>query len=41
VFVVEGANSVCYKRDRCRVFSLVLTSLDNMSALTFSDWGMC
>jgi len=41
VFVVEGANSVCCKSDQCRLFSLVLASLDNMSALTFSDLGMC
>jgi len=38
---VERADSVCCKRDQCRLFSLVLASLDNMSALTFSDRGMC
>jgi len=41
VFVVEGADSVCCKSDQCRFFSLVLASLDNMLALTFSDMGMC
>jgi len=41
VFVVDGADSVCCKRDLCRLFSLVLASLDNMSALTFSGMGMC
>jgi len=39
VFVVKGADSVCCKRDLCRLFSLVLASLDNMSALTFLDLG--
>ena len=41
MFVVEGADSVCCKSDQCRFFSLVLASLDNMLALTFSDMGMC
>jgi len=41
VFVVEGADSVCCNSDRCRPFSLVLASLDNMSALKFSNLGMC
>ena len=39
VFVIEGADSVCYNSDRWRLFNLVLASLDNMSALTFSDLG--
>jgi len=41
VFVVDGADSVCYKRDLCGLFSLVLASLYSMSALTFSVLGMC
>ena len=41
MFVVDDADSVCCKRDMCQLFSLVLTSLDNMSALTFSVLGMC
>ena len=41
VFVVDGADSVCCKMDLCRLFNLVLASLDNMSALTFSVLGMC
>jgi len=41
VLVMEGAGSVCCNRDRCRLFNLEQTSLDNMSALTFSDLGMC
>ena len=41
MFVVEGADSVCCNSDRCRPFSLVLASLDNMSALKFSNLGMC
>jgi len=41
VFVMEGVDSVCCKSDRCWLFSLVLASLDNMSAPTFSDLGMC
>jgi len=39
VFVVDDADSVCCKRDLCQLFSLVLASLDNMSALTFSVLG--
>jgi len=38
---MERASSVCYNRDRCWIFNLVLISLDNMSALTFSNLGMC
>ena len=38
---MEGADSVCCKSDRWRLFNLVLASLDNMSTLTFSDLGMC
>ena len=38
---VDGADSVCCKRDLCRLLSLVLASLDNMSVLTFSVFGMC
>jgi len=41
VFVMEGADRVCCKSDRWRFFTLVLASLDNMSALTFLDLGMC
>jgi len=41
MFNVDGAYSVCCKRDLCRLLSLVLASLDNMSALTFSVLGMC
>ena len=41
MFVMEGADSVCCKSDRWWLFSLVLASLDNMSALTFLDLGMC
>ena len=41
MFVVESADSVCCKSDRCQLFSLVLPSLDNTSALTFFDLGMC
>ena len=41
MFVVEGMDNVCYKRDWCQLFSLVLASLDNMSVLTFSGQGMC
>jgi len=41
VFVMEGTDSVCCKSDRCRLFSLVLANLDNMSALTFSYLVMC
>jgi len=39
VLVMEGAGSFCCNRDRCRLFNLVLASLDNMSTLTFSDLG--
>ena len=39
MFVMDGANNVCCKRDMCQLFSLVLASLDNMSALTFSLLG--
>ena len=41
MFVMEGADNVCCKSDQWRLFSLVLTSLDNMSTLTFADMGMC
>jgi len=41
MFVVDGADSVCCKRDLCQLFSLVLASLDSLSALTFSLLGMC
>jgi len=41
VVFMEGADSVCCKSDRWRLFNLVLASLDNMSTLTFSDLGMC
>jgi len=41
VFVVDGADNVSCKRDLCRLFSLVLASLDNKSTLTFSVLGMC
>ena len=41
MFVVVGADNVCCKRDLCRLFSLVLASLDSMSTLTFSLLGMC
>jgi len=40
VFVMEGANSVYCKSDQWQLFSLVLASLGNMSALTFSDLGI-
>jgi len=35
MFVVDGADNVCCKKDLCRFFILVLASLDRMSALTF------
>jgi len=38
---MEGAGSVCCNRDPYRLFKLVLASLDNISALTFSDLWMC
>jgi len=41
VFVMEEADNVCCNSHRWRLFNLVLTSLDNMSALMFSDLGMC
>ena len=41
VLVMEGADNVCCNRDRWRLFNLVLASLDNMSALMFSDLEMC
>jgi len=41
VCVMEGADSVYCNNDRWRLFSLVLASLENMSALTFSDLRMC
>jgi len=38
---MEGEDSVCCNSDRWRLFNLVLASLDRMSALIFSDLGMC
>jgi len=41
MFVVDGADNFCCKRDLCWLFSLVVASLDSMSALTFSLLGIC
>jgi len=41
MFVVDGADYVYCKKDLCQLFSLLLASLDRMSALTFSLLGMC
>jgi len=41
MFVVDGADNVCCKKDLCWLFSLVLASLDRMSTLTFLLLGMC
>jgi len=41
MLVIDGVGNVCCKRDLCQLLSLVLASLDNMSALTFSVLGMC
>ena len=41
MFIMDSADSVCCKRDMCLLFSLVLGSLDNTSALTFLVLGMC
>jgi len=41
MFVIDGANNVCCRRDLCLLFILVLASLDRMSTLTFSLLGMC
>jgi len=41
VFVMEGADNVCCNSDRWRLFNLVQASLDDISALMFSDLGMC
>jgi len=41
MFVVDGADSVCCRRDLCLPLSLVLASLDKTSACTFSPLGMC
>jgi len=41
VFVMEGVDSVCCKGDQWWLFSSMLASLDNISALTFSDLRMC
>jgi len=38
---MDGENNIYCKRDLCRLFSLVLTNLDNMSGLTFSVLRMC
>jgi len=40
MFVVDGADNVYCKRDMCRLFSLMLVSLDSVLALTFSLMGM-
>ena len=41
MFVIDGADNVCCCRNLCLLFSLVLASLDRISALTFSLLGMC
>jgi len=41
MFVIDGADNVYCRRDLCRLFNLVLSSLDRISALTFSLLGMC
>jgi len=41
MFVIDGADNVCCRRYLCLLFSLVLASLDRISALTFSLLGMC
>jgi len=41
MFVIDGANNVYCSRDLCLLFSLVLASLDRISALTFSLLGIC
>jgi len=41
MFVVDGVDNVYCERDLCRLFSLVLASLDSMLTLTFSLLGMC
>jgi len=38
---MEGADNVCCNSDRWRLFNLVQASLDDISALMFSDLGMC
>ena len=41
VFVMEGVDSVCCNRDRWRLFNLVQTNLDRMSALMLSVQEIC
>jgi len=41
MFVIDGADNVCCRRDLCLLFNLVLASFDKISALTFSLLGMC
>jgi len=41
MFVVDGVDSVCCRRDLCLPLSLVLASLDKTSAHTFSHIGVC
>ena len=41
VFVMEGVDSVCCKKDRWWLFNLVLANLDGMSALMLLVLGIC
>jgi len=41
MFVVDGADNICCRRDLCLPLSLVLASLDNTFARTFYPLGMC
>jgi len=41
MFVIDGANNVCCKRDLYLFFNLVLASLDKILVLTFSLLRMC
>jgi len=41
MFVIDGVDNVCCRRDLCLLFSLMLGSLDRISALTFSLLDMC
>jgi len=41
MFVIDGADSVCCRRDLCLPLSLVLATFYRTSARTFSLIGIC
>jgi len=41
MFVVDGEDNICCRRDLCPPLSLLLASLDKTYASTFSPLGIC